>query len=112
MAGSFCLGLAGFLTQHDDFKAAKKSQLGAPFPFLKHFPPTHTSGKLRLEDDHAYKKIYDLKVPLNFIQIFAFLATTHPDVRAKTVIIQMSTNRDHPDDAFFTYVHVRTPSRF
>jgi hypothetical protein len=49
---------------------------------------------LRLEDDHAYKKIYDLKVPLNFIQIFAFLATTHPDVRAKTVIIiQMSTNR-------------------
>ena len=66
MAGSFCLGLAGFLTQHDDFKAAKKSQLGPPFPFSKNFSPTHTSGKLRLEDDHAYKKIYDLKVPLNF----------------------------------------------
>jgi hypothetical protein len=44
-----------------EFKITKKSLLCAPF---QAFPLTHTSGKLQLEDDHAYKKICDLKVPL------------------------------------------------
>jgi hypothetical protein len=98
--GLWCGRLLLFLVRQalSDFKTAKKPDFVILSLFQMFSPLTHTSGKLQLEDDHAYKKICDLKVPLDLRSIvqmatvqMAFLAT-----------VRMSTRQygDRPDGIF------------